>query len=46
MPLRAPARLRQVLDLEDAQFVVWVAGLNVTFRFHDEKFTVLGLEPV
>lgn len=34
------------LGREDARFVVWVAGLNVTFRFHEEKFTVLGLEPV
>jgi tRNA-Thr(GGU) m(6)t(6)A37 methyltransferase TsaA len=34
------------LGREDARFNVWVAGLNVTFRFHEEKFTVLGLEPL
>jgi tRNA (adenine37-N6)-methyltransferase len=34
------------LGREDAKFVVWVAGLNVSFRYHDEKFTVLGLEPI
>lgn len=28
----------------DAQFAVWVAGLNVRFRFHEEKFTVEGVE--
>lgn len=34
------------LGREDARFVVWVAGLNVSFRFHEEKFTVLALEPL
>lgn len=28
----------------DAQFAVWVAGLNVSFRFHDEQFTVESVE--
>jgi tRNA-Thr(GGU) m(6)t(6)A37 methyltransferase TsaA len=28
----------------DAEFFVWVAGLNVKFRFHQEKFTVVGVE--
>lgn len=28
----------------DANFAVWVAGLNVNFRFHEEKFTVLSVE--
>lgn len=30
----------------DADFFVWVAGLNVKFRFHEEKFTVVGVEQV
>lgn len=34
------------LGRKDAQFAVWVAGLNVMFRFHEEKFTVLAVEPV
>ncbi len=33
------------LGRKDAQFAIWVAGLNVKFRFHDEKFTVTGVEP-
>ena len=39
---RAPA----YLDRKDAQFAVWVAGLNVRFRFHDERFTVTDVEPI
>lgn len=39
---RAPA----YLDRKDAQFAVWVAGLNVRFRFHDERFTVTDVEPM
>ncbi len=31
---------------QDANFAVWVAGLNVSFRFHDEKFTVVGIDKV
>jgi tRNA-Thr(GGU) m(6)t(6)A37 methyltransferase TsaA len=31
-------------DREDAMFAVWVAGLNVSFRFHEERFTVTGVE--
>ncbi|MBX3020642.1 MAG: tRNA (N6-threonylcarbamoyladenosine(37)-N6)-methyltransferase TrmO [Bdellovibrionales bacterium] len=38
---RPPAYLGRA----DAQFAVWVAGLNVHFRFHEEKFTVTGVEP-
>ncbi len=34
------------LGRQDAQFAVWVAGLNVMFRFHQEKFTVVGVELV
>src|SRR5205085_1061590 len=37
---RAPAYLGR----KDAMFAVWVAGLNVRFRFHDEKFTVTEIE--
>lgn len=29
-----------------AEFYVWVAGLNVKFRFQEEKFTVTGVETV
>ncbi len=32
------------LGKSDANFAVWVAGLNVNFRFHDEKFTVVSIE--
>jgi tRNA-Thr(GGU) m(6)t(6)A37 methyltransferase TsaA len=39
---RAPAYLGR----KDAQFAVWVAGLNVRFRFHEEKFTVTDIEPM
>jgi len=28
------------LDRKDARFAIWVAGLNVVFGFHEEKFTV------
>jgi tRNA (adenine37-N6)-methyltransferase len=34
------------LDRKDARFAIWVSGLNVVFRFHDEKFTVTDVEPV
>ena len=34
------------LGRSDAMFAVWVAGLNVTFRYFEEKFTVTGIEPV
>jgi tRNA-Thr(GGU) m(6)t(6)A37 methyltransferase TsaA len=37
---RAPAYLGR----KDAMFAVWVAGLNVRFRFHEEKFTVTDIE--
>lgn len=33
------------LDRKDARFAIWVSGLNVVFRFHDEKFTVTDVEP-
>lgn len=33
------------LGRDDAKFAVWVAGLNVVFRYHQEKFTVTGIEP-
>lgn len=32
------------LGRKDAKFAVFVAGLNVIFRFHDEKFTVTSVE--
>jgi tRNA-Thr(GGU) m(6)t(6)A37 methyltransferase TsaA len=38
---RPPAYLGRA----DAKFAVWVAGLNVVFRFHEEKFTVTAVEP-
>lgn len=33
------------LGRKDARFAIWVCGLNVVFRFHDEKFTVTDIEP-
>ncbi len=55
-PSRIRALIEEMLSLDprppaylgrkDARFAVWVAGLNVTFRFHEDKFTVLGLEPM
>lgn len=30
---------------QDARFAVWLAGLNIVFRFHEEKFTVVAIEP-
>jgi len=39
---RAPAYLGR----KDAQFAVWVAGLNVRFRFHEERFTVTDIEVI
>jgi tRNA-Thr(GGU) m(6)t(6)A37 methyltransferase TsaA len=39
---RPPAYLNRV----DAKFAIWVAGFNVTFRYHEEKFTVTGVELV
>lgn len=30
----------------DAKFAVWIAGLNVSFRFHNEMFTVLAVDKV
>lgn len=33
------------LDRKDALFAVWVAGLNVMFRFHEKMFTVTHIEP-
>ena len=29
------------LDRKEAEFAIWVAGLDVKFKFHDEKFTVV-----
>lgn len=34
------------LSRKDARFAVFVAGLNVTFRFHQEKFTVTDVEDI
>lgn len=31
---------------DDALFAVWVAGLNVRFRYHQQKFTVMEIEKV
>ena len=55
-PTRVRALIEEMLTLDprppaylgrkDAPFAVWVAGLNVLFRFHEEKFTVTGIEPV
>lgn len=54
-PTRLRALIQEMLILDprppaylgrkDAQFAIWVAGLNVKFRFHDEKFTVTAVEP-
>lgn len=33
------------LDRKDARFAIWLSGLNVVIRFHDEKFTVTDVEP-
>lgn len=44
--LRLDPRPPAYLGRQDAKFAVWVAGLNVVFRFHEEKFTVTGVEPV
>ncbi|MGE4132989.1 MAG: tRNA (N6-threonylcarbamoyladenosine(37)-N6)-methyltransferase TrmO [Bdellovibrionales bacterium] len=41
--LREDPRPPAYLGRKDAEFDVWVGGLNVTFRFHDEKFTVLKI---
>lgn len=53
-PLRVKALIHEMLtqdprppaylNRKDAKFAVWVAGLNVTFRFHEEKFTVTDVE--
>lgn len=53
-PRRLKALIREMLVLDprppaylgrkDARFAIWVAGLNVVFRFHDEKFTVTAIE--
>ncbi len=32
------------LGRKDSPFAIWVAGLNVLFRFHEEKFTVTHIE--
>lgn len=32
------------LERKDARFAIWVAGLNVVFRFHEERFTVMEIE--
>jgi tRNA (adenine37-N6)-methyltransferase len=37
---RPPAYLGRA----DAKFAIWVGGLNVFLRFHDEKFTVTSVE--
>lgn len=53
-PSRVRALIEEMLVLDprppaylgraDARFAVWVAGLNVTFRFHEERFTVTDVE--
>jgi tRNA-Thr(GGU) m(6)t(6)A37 methyltransferase TsaA len=55
-PARVRALIQEMLQLDprapaylgrkDAMFAVWVAGLNVRFRFHEERFTVTDIEPV
>lgn len=37
---RPPAYLGRA----DAMFAIWVAGLNVRFRYHQDKFTVTAIE--
>lgn len=32
------------LGRKDSPFAIWVAGCNVLFRFHEEKFTVTAVE--
>lgn len=39
---RPPAYLGRM----DAQFAIWVSGMNVVFRFHEERFTVTGVQPI
>lgn len=39
---RPPAYIKK----GDADFFVWVAGLNVKFRFQQDRFTVVGIERV
>lgn len=39
---RPPAYLGRM----DALFAIWVSGMNVIFRFHDERFTVVRVEVV
>lgn len=34
------------LGREDARFAVWVGGVNVIFRYNEERFTVTGVEPI
>lgn len=53
-PRRLKALIKEMLVLDprppaylgrkDARFAIWVSGLNVVFRFHDEKFTVTAVE--
>ncbi len=53
-PARLRALVHEMLALDprppaylarsDARFAIWVSGLNVVFRFHDEKFTVIAVE--
>jgi len=55
-PERIRGLIREMLILDprppaymgrsDARFAVWVAGLNVVFRFHEERFTVTDVERV
>lgn len=33
------------LGRKEAEFAIWVAGLDVKFKFHDEKFTVTKVVP-
>jgi tRNA-Thr(GGU) m(6)t(6)A37 methyltransferase TsaA len=54
-PERVRALIHEMLTLDprppaylaraEARFAIWVAGLNVVFRFHDERFTVVAVEP-
>lgn len=53
-PARVQSLIREMLILDprppaylgraDAKFAIWVAGLNVVFRFHDERFTVTEVD--
>jgi tRNA-Thr(GGU) m(6)t(6)A37 methyltransferase TsaA len=33
------------LGRKDARFAIWVSGLNVIIRFHNEQFEVIAIEP-